>query len=170
MSEEKTGLNVGDENQFVIFSLEFEEFGIEIMKVREIIRLTSITRLPRTPDFVEGVINLRGEVIPVLNLRKRFDIEEAYRGMDARIVIVEVEDSLIGFMVDAVSEVLRISSSHIDPPPSNMAGLKTDYIEGVGKIGDRLLVILKIEKLLTSDERIKIDQLQIDNEQEAEVS
>lgn len=147
--------------QFVVFLLDDEEFGVSIMSVKEIIRMTNITRLPKTPTFIEGVINLRGEVIPVVNLRKRFDVPADAVTDSTRIVIVEIEGEQVGLIVDSVSEVLRLSLDQIEPPPQSVVGLKTEFIEGVGKVGDRLLVILKIDKLLTTDELVSLSELRV---------
>lgn len=149
------------DTQFVVFLLDGEEFGVSIMDVKEIIRMTNITRLPKTPKFIEGVINLRGEVLPVVNLRKRFDAADDSVTDSTRIVIVEIEGEQVGLIVDSVSEVLRLSLEQIEPPPQSVVGLKTEFIQGVGKVGDRLLVILKIDKLLSTDELVSLSELKV---------
>ena len=108
--------------QLVSFNLGDEEFGVEILRVQEINRVMDITKIPKSPDFVDGVINLRGKVIPVINLRRRFGLEEREDDKNTRIVVVEIDAKTIGFIVDAVSEVLRIPSSTIEPPPPLVAG------------------------------------------------
>lgn len=158
---EKVKAQTTPETQFVVFLLDGEEFGISIMEVKEIIRMTNITRLPKTPKFIEGVINLRGEVLPVVNLRKRFDVTESSMTDSTRIVIVEIEGEQVGLIVDSVSEVLRLSLEQIEPPPQNVVGMKTEFIQGVGKVGERLLVILKIEKLLNTDELVSLSELKV---------
>jgi purine-binding chemotaxis protein CheW len=149
------------ESQFVVFLLDGEEFGISIMEVREIIRMINITRLPKAPYFIEGVINLRGEVLPVVNLRKRFDVPENSVTDSTRIVIVEIEGEQVGLIVDSVSEVLRLSEDQIKPPPTNVAGIRTEFLQGVGKVDDRLLVILKMGKLLTTEELVSLSELKV---------
>ena len=144
-----------------MFLLDGEEFGISIMEVREIIRMINITRLPKAPYFIEGVINLRGEVLPVVNLRKRFDVPENSVTDSTRIVIVEIEGEQVGLIVDSVSEVLRLSEDQIKPPPTNVAGIRTEFLQGVGKVDDRLLVILKMGKLLTTEELVSLSELKV---------
>lgn len=148
--------NVEGERQLVVFSLYGEEFGIEITRVKEIIKPREITRLPHTPDFIEGVTNLRGEVIPVIDLKKRFGIGSSQTTEDNRIIIAEVDGNRVGFIVDAVTEVLRIPESAIDPPPRSVAGLKAEYLQGIGKLENRLLIVLDVARILTSEEQIKL--------------
>lgn len=139
--------------QLVAFRLGTEEYGVEIMKVQEIIRIQSITRVPQMPAFIEGVINLRGSVIPVLDLRKRFAMEATTIGHEARIVIVSIDGRIIGVIVDAVSEVKRIPESQIDPPPPVMAGIGREYLRGVGKLDGRLIILLDLERILSNEEK-----------------
>lgn len=148
------------ERQLVVFSLANEEFGVEITKVREIIKPRNITRLPHVSEYIEGVTNLRGEVIPVICLRKRFGIQSQENTQDTRIIILEVHSNRVGFIVDAVTETLRISESSIEPPPSSIAGLKSDYLRGVGKIEDRLLILLEVDRILTSEEKIELQNVE----------
>lgn len=147
------------ERQLVVFRLHNEEFGVEITEVREIVRLRHITRLPHVADYIEGVTNLRGEVIPVICLRKRFGLKPQENTQDTRIIILEIKESLVGFVVDAVTETLRLAESSIEPPPSSIAGLRSDYLAGVGKLNDRLLILLEVDKILTSEERIQLEAL-----------
>ncbi|MFW6324057.1 MAG: chemotaxis protein CheW [Desulfovibrionales bacterium] len=139
--------------QLVTFSIQDEEFGVEILKVQEIIRMMEITRVPRAPEFVEGVINLRGKVIPIIDLRKRFGLEPKDRDKNTRIIVIEISSMIVGFIVDSVSEVLRIPTSTIEPPPPVVAGLDSEYISGVGKLEDRLLILLDLNRLLSRDEQ-----------------
>jgi purine-binding chemotaxis protein CheW len=147
---------VEQEQQLVIFRLYGEEFGVEITKVREIVKPREITRLPNVVDFVEGVTNLRGEVIPIIDLKKRFGVEATDMTDDSRIIIVDISDNRVGLIVDDVTEVLRISAEDIDPPPRTIAGLKAEYIQGIGKVGERLLILLDVDKILTTEERIEL--------------
>ena len=112
---------------------------MDIQQVREVLKMTRVTPLPQSAHYIEGVINLRGEVIPVVDLRKRFELPVGERGEQTRIIIVEIQNSNVGLIVDSVTEVLRFSSSAIQPPPTRVAGTRTDLIKGVGKVGDRLL-------------------------------
>ncbi len=142
----------GDVLQLVTFSLGNEEFSVDILKVQEIIRLMELTRVPKAPEFIEGVINLRGKVIPVMDLRKRFSMPEAEDNSEARIIVVELHNATVGFRVDGVSEVLRLPADTVDPPPTMVCGIETEYIKGVGKLDDRLIILLDIDKVLTEDE------------------
>lgn len=134
--------------QLVTFKLGDEEYGIDILKVQEINRMTEITSMPKAPFFVEGVINLRGKVIPVVNLRKRFGLGLKEIDSQSRIIVVDI-GSTVGLIVDSVSEVLRISSDTIEPPPPITGGVGSEYIMGIGKLEDRLIILLDIDKLLS---------------------
>ncbi|MBE0603882.1 MAG: chemotaxis protein CheW [Deltaproteobacteria bacterium] len=138
--------------QLVTFRLGDEEYGVDILKVHEIDRMMDITEVPNAPPSIEGVINLRGKVIPVINLRKKFNLPEREADGRTKIVVVDIGTSA-GMIVDSVSEVLRISSDIIEPPPPMTAGVSSEYIRGVGKLKDRLLILLDIEKLLGADEK-----------------
>lgn len=139
--------------QLVTFTISHEEFGLDILRVQEIIRTMEITRVPRAPEFVEGVINLRGKVIPIIDLRRRFGMESKKHDSHTRIIVVEIHSMVVGFVVDSVSEVLRISSSTVEPPPAVVAGVESEYISGVGKLQDRLLILIDLDKLLTDTEK-----------------
>ena len=143
----------GDERQLVVFQLGAELYGVEISRVHEIIRLQAVTRVPRTPTFVEGVINLRGKVIPVVDLRRRFGLPAAEHTRASRIVVVEIGDQVVGIIVDGVSEVLRVSSGTIEPPSPVVAGLDSEYIHGIAKLPERLVILLDLERILARDER-----------------
>ena len=108
--------------QLVSFNLDNEEYGVEVLKVREIIRMTSITHMPNTPGYVDGIINLRGKVIPIISMRRKFCLMEAEKNSRTRIMVMDVGGELMGFVVDSVSEVLRVSNSEIQPPPSVVSG------------------------------------------------
>ncbi len=138
--------------QLVTFSIGEEEFGVDILKVQEIIRTMEITKVPRAPEFVEGVINLRGKVIPIIDLRRRFGLASKTHDKNTRIIVIEINNMIVGFVVDAVSEVLRIPTSTVEPPPPVVAGVESDYISGVGKLQDRLLILLDLDKLLSNED------------------
>ena len=148
----------GELLQLVSFEVGEEEYAVPILSVQEINRMMQITSVPQSPSFVEGVINLRGKIIPVIDLRKRFGLTELENSDDVRIIVVEVANRVIGFTVDRVNEVLRIGSSIVEPPPSMVCGLDTDYVQGVGKLDDRLLILLHLEKLFSAAEMAEIDQ------------
>ena len=139
--------------QLVTFSIGEEEFGVDILSVQEIIRMMDITKVPRAPEFVEGVINLRGKVIPIIDLRRRFGLAPRDHDKHTRIIVIEINNMIVGFVVDSVSEVLRIPASTVEPPPPVVSGLESEYISGVGKLEDRLLILLDLNKLLSGEER-----------------
>lgn len=141
--------------QLVSFHIAGEEFGLEILKVQEIIRMQDLTKVPNSPDFVEGVINLRGKVIPVIGLRKRFGMEDHSHDRQTRIVVVEVQGTVLGFVVDSVSEVLRIPSETVEPPP-RLCKVDREYISGVGKLDNRLLILLDVDRLMSESEQAAV--------------
>ena len=151
-AQESTLSEVTGSIQLVSFGLVDEEYGIEITKIREIILITEITQVPQTPHYVKGLINLRSTVIPVIDLRARFDLAEAEATDESRIMVLNVGSKTIGIVVDAVSEVLRVSNTDISPPPPTVTGLGREYITGLVKLDDRLLIMLDIDKLLGADE------------------
>lgn len=140
------------ERQLVVFSLGNEEYGVDILQVQEIKRFSSITRVPNAPAFVEGVINLRGNVIPVIDLHKRFELGSFVESADSRIVIVTVQDLTLGIMVDSVSEVITLPEEAIAPPPPLVAGIDASFIHGIGKLEDRLLILLNMDRILGLEE------------------
>jgi purine-binding chemotaxis protein CheW len=152
MSEQPDNRQESTLLQLVTFNIVGEEFGIDILKVQEIIRTMEITKVPRSPDFVEGVINLRGKVIPIIDLRKKFCLEAREHDKQTRIIVVDMLEMIVGFIVDSVSEVLRIPSSTVEPPPAVVAGSKSEFIRGVGKLEDRLLILIDLDKLLSIEE------------------
>lgn len=136
------------EKQLVVFDLGSESYGVDISVVREIIRMQQITRVPRTPEFVEGVINLRGKVIPVIDLRKRFAMAAGEPSKENRIVVVDIGGQDIGVVVDAVTEVLRISPDSVEPPASVITSAGSDYLLGIAKLEERLIILLDLRKVL----------------------
>jgi purine-binding chemotaxis protein CheW len=147
-----------DELQLVTFRLANEEYGLPITKVQEINRLLPITKLPQTPSFMEGIINLRGRIIPVIDLRKRFQLPITEHNDDTRIVVVEINGQTVGVTVDAVTEVVRLSTTDVEAPPVSIV-VDSRYIDGVGKIDDRLIILLDINQVLTAQEEIAVQQL-----------
>jgi len=138
--------------QLVSFNIGTEEFGVDILKVQEINRMVEITRVPRSPDFVEGIINLRGKVIPIIDLRKRFNLQITDHDKNTRIVVVDIDGQTMGMIVDSVSEVLRIPATTIEPTPDVVTSVDSDYIRGVAKLDNRLLIYLDLAKILTGEE------------------
>ena len=150
-----------DEQQLVVFDLADEGYGVDISAVREIIRLQEITRVPRTPEFVEGVINLRGKVIPVIDLRKRFGLTVEAESQDNRIVVVDIGDQDIGVVVDAVTEVLRIPTDSVEPPASVITTADSDYLLGIAKLDSRLIILLDLRKVLSVDEQGALSEMDL---------
>jgi purine-binding chemotaxis protein CheW len=151
MTEQQNTNSTGAVNellQLVSFKIGDEEFGVDILKVQEINRMLDVTQVPNAPPYVDGVINLRGKVIPIMDLRSRFGMARRERDKNSRIVVVELNGKIVGFVVDSVNEVLRIPKSVTEPPPSLVAGINTEYITAVGKLDDRLLILLDLDKVL----------------------
>lgn len=147
--EEKPG---DDLLQFVICLIGSEEFAVDVLSVQEINRIVEVTRVPKTPPYVEGVINLRGRIIPVLDLRKLFGLSGAQQTTQTRIVVVSVQARLVGLVVDSVEEVLRVPRSAIEPPPSVGTIAGAEFTQGVGRIDDRLLILVDLSRLLLARE------------------
>lgn len=133
--------------QLVTFKLGNEEYAIDILKVQEITRMVEITTVPNAPDYVEGVINLRGKVIPVINLRKKFGLGAKAVDVNSRIIVVDI-NTTVSLIVDSVSEVLRLPSDYVEPPPPITMGNGAEYIKGIGKLKDRMLILLDIDLCL----------------------
>ena len=139
---------VPDLMQLVTFKLGNEEYAVDILKVQEINRMKEITRVPNTPAYVEGVINLRGKVIPVVNLRSKFSLGERENDIQSRIMIMDIQGITMGLVVDAVSEVLRIPSNIVEPTPQMASNISTEYIKGIAKLEDRLIILLDMDMLV----------------------
>ena len=143
--------------QLVIFKLGEEEFGVDILQANEIEKLDQgITRVPKSPSFVEGVINLRGVIVPIVDLRKRFGLMVREIGLDTRVIIVEVNGNKVGMIVDAVVEVARVKAMDIEPAPSITKGVDAYFISGVAKHNNRLIVLLNLERSLSPEEAKEI--------------
>lgn len=145
--------------QLVSFTIGNEEFGVDILKVQEIIRMIEITQVPNSPEFTDGVINLRGRVIPVISLRKKLGLHRIDHDRNTRIIVVELADKTIGFIVDEVNEVIRIPANITEPPPSIAAGMNSDYITAIARLEDRLLILLDLEKTLLAEEKKELQAL-----------
>lgn len=142
-----------DVRQFLVFKIGSQEYGVDIQKVVTIIEKDmNIARIPKTPDFIKGVINLRGEIIPVMDIRKRFKLPEIEDTEETRIIVLKTEEIVIGIIVDAVAEVIRLTSDSIENIASFSNDVMMDFIYGVGKINDKIVTILNIEKLIDISE------------------
>ena len=150
---------ISSEVQLVVFSLGDEEFGVDIAQVREIIKLVEITKMPNSPVFVEGVVNLRGSIATVIDLRTRLGIASPGNGEDTRIVIVELGNDIVGMIVDSVAEVLRLPVRDIDETSLLTSQVGAEYIRGVGKLEDRILILLDLNKALTGSEVAQIEKI-----------
>lgn len=139
------------EEKVIVFQLEDEEYAIPVRQVKSIEKIEHITRVPRTSSFVKGVINLRGVVTPIIDLRNRFGIKEAEFSESTRIIIVALEDMEVGLIVDAANDVIDIPSNVIEPPPEVVGAVEVEYINGVAKLDKRLLILLDLEKVLVDD-------------------
>lgn len=148
----------GELLQLVSFHVGDEEFGLDILRVQEIIRTQQMTRVPNLPDYIDGVINLRGKVIPVVALRRRLGLENVTADKRTRIVVADIHNQTLGFVVDSVSEVLRISADTVEPTP-RLGRVEREYIAGVGKLDRRLLLLLDLERLMDRDELETTDAL-----------
>jgi purine-binding chemotaxis protein CheW len=151
--------------QVVAFCLGEEEYAIDIQQLKEVVKHVTITPLPHAAEFIEGVINLRGDVIPVVDLRKRFGIGEHHVDAKTRIIIVEISENLLGMVVDEVTEVLHFNGEQIQDPPQGMLGSSSDFIEGIGQVEGRLIIILKPEKIISVDEKIELDEFAAETEE-----
>jgi len=147
---------VSEERQLVVFDLNEEAYGVDISAVREIIRMQEITRVPRAPEFIEGVINLRGKVIPVIDLRSRFSMPGTERTDEHRIVVVDVVGQDIGMVVDAVTEVSLIPSSSIEPPSTVITTNDSEYLTGIVKTDEKLIILLDIAKVISDNEQAQL--------------
>ncbi len=134
-----------------------EEYGVQISQVHEIVRVEGVTKVPNSPAYMEGVINLRGRVLPVLNLRKRLNLSAREIGKDSRIMVTEVNGKVLGLLVDGVSQVIRVPAGFVEDAPEEVLEVDTDYITGVGKLKERLIILLDLEKLLRR-EKIEIKE------------
>mgnify|MGYP003990776527 CR=1 FL=1 len=146
-------------DRFLNFYLEKESYGIEIRHVTEIIVLQEITKVPDLPGFIIGVVNLRGNVISVMDMRMRFHLETREYDDRTCIVVVNIKDLAIGLLVDAVNEVLNIPEEQVDPPPKTHSGIKSSYVMGMGKVDDQVKILLDIEKILQEEELEQIEQV-----------
>ncbi|MBU9714531.1 chemotaxis protein CheW [Evansella tamaricis] len=144
----------------IVFQLQNEEYGVSVEQVRSIERIQHITRVPKTPIFVKGVINLRGVVTPIIDLRSRFDMEEVEQTESTRIIIVSVNDMNVGLIVDSANDVIDIPAEDIEDPPEIVGGIEINYIRGVAKLDKRLLILLNLDEVLTQQEIEEIQTIE----------
>lgn len=142
------------EKQMVLFELGSETYGLDIATVHEIIRMQPITKVPKAPTYVEGVINLRGKVIPVIDIGKKFGFDKAEKGKNNRIVVVYLQDTTLGITVDAVTEVIRIPNDAIEPVSDIVTTGNSEYLQGIAKLADKMVILLALEKLLSGDKAL----------------
>ena len=142
----------GSMSQFVVFKLGENEFAVTIQQVQEILALGTLARVPKVPDFIEGIVNVRGKIIPVLNLARRLGLPGRSRDQDTRIIVVEVAEQTVGMIVDIVTEVIKFPASAVEPPPLLITTVSPKFVTGVGKLEKRILVILNLDRLLSPEE------------------
>jgi purine-binding chemotaxis protein CheW len=155
MSQEP-GNFAAEGHQFLTFRLQEEEYGIEILRVQEIKGFSRVTPIPNTPRFVRGVLNLRGEVVPILDLRTRFNMPETEYNQFTVIIVVNVASKIVGLVVDAVSDVLNVGSREIEPVPDLGSAIDISYLTGMAKAGERLITLLNIDKLIDPESKISM--------------
>ena len=143
-----------DEKQLVLFELGTETYGLDIASVHEIIRMQPITKVPKAPFYVEGVINLRGRVIPVIDIGKRFGFEKTEDTKSNRIVVINIKDTTLGIIVDAVTEVIRIPAESIDAVSDVVTAGQSDYLQGIAKLPEKMVILLALDKLLMKDDEL----------------
>ncbi|MCC5909194.1 MAG: purine-binding chemotaxis protein CheW [Clostridiaceae bacterium] len=147
------------EKQYVIFKLCGEEYGVEIDHVQEITEYKNPTKVPNVPNFVEGIINLRGNITPIISLKKRFSLDDEEINENNRIIIIHIKNKQIGFIVDDASQVLTMKEEQIENPPEIIAGIDRQYITGIGKVEEKIIILLDLEKILTEKEKQEIQNM-----------
>lgn len=168
--KEATGAKTGEKNevQLVVFQLAACELGAPIHQLREIIRVSEMTLMPKAPKFLAGIINLRGRIIPVLDLKKRFDMPLVDKTDETRILVVEIKDQILGLLVDKVVEVLRIDPSQIEPAKEKTLNLGPEFLEGRLVLGSRLILLFRMEKILAMDEAKRLPEFEASSAGEGE--
>ncbi|ERI09232.1 chemotaxis protein CheW [Aneurinibacillus aneurinilyticus] len=152
--------DIVEEIKVIVFRLKDEEYGVEVNQVKSIERLEHITRVPRTPQFIKGVINMRGIVTPIVDLRRRFGIEEATYNETTRVIIVAIGEIEVGLIVDSANDVIDIPINAIEPPPEVVGGIEAVYLRGVAKLDRRLLILLNLNKVLNTDEIKQLENIE----------
>jgi purine-binding chemotaxis protein CheW len=145
--------------QQVIFKLDKEEYGIDIMKVNVIEKYSEVVKIPNAPEYIEGIINLRGEVLPVYSLRKKFNLEEKQVDENTKIIVTIVNDMKIGFVVDSVMEILHIEDENVEDAPQIVTGISHKYIKSVAKLDDRMIILVDISLIVSDEEKLSMGQV-----------
>jgi len=148
--------NTADVKQLISFTVGTEEYGLELLRVREVIRMRQITWLPKAPPCVKGIINLRGDVIPIVDLRERFGLQAQEQTAMTRVIVVEAKGEPVGVVVDSASQVARVPADQFDPPPMVMGEGSRDFVSAVGKMGDRLIIMIDVDRILSTEEMSQI--------------
>jgi purine-binding chemotaxis protein CheW len=156
MDEERTLGGSEDVKQLISFMVGAEEYGLELLRVKEVIRMRQITWLPKAPASVKGVINLRGDVIPIVDLRERFGLSSQEQTAMTRVIVVEVQGRMVGMVVDSANQVVRVPADQFDPPPTVLGEASRDFITAVGKMGTTLIIVLDVDKILNTEEMKQI--------------
>ncbi|MFO7819586.1 MAG: chemotaxis protein CheW [Halanaerobacter sp.] len=149
---------MSEEKQMIIFDIGNEKFGIKITRIDEIIRMKEITELPDSSEYFAGIVNRRGDIVSVIDLRKRFGLDEITETDNTRIIVIDFQGNDVGLIVDGVSEVLHIDEADIDDPPQSMVGIKDDYLQGIVKVDEDIVIILELDNLLKSKEEIELEK------------
>ena len=157
--KEEEGVKKAGGGKFLTFFLGGEEYGIEILSVQEIIGMMPITSVPGTPDYICGIINLRGKVIPVVDIRKKFGMDSKESDSETCIIVVNIQGVEAGAVVDRVSEVLHIADEDIAPPPSFGKGIEIDFIKGIGKSQSKVKILLDIDRIISSDQILQMQRV-----------
>ena len=156
MDESRRRENIAEVKQLISFTVASEEYGLELLRVKEVIRMRQVTWLPKAPACVKGIINLRGDVIPIVDLRERFGLDAREQTVMTRVIVVEVEGTPVGMVVDSASQVVRIPVDQFEPPPAVMGEGARDSINAVAKSGDRLIIIVDVDRILSAEEMNQI--------------
>ncbi|MNI43189.1 Chemotaxis protein CheW [compost metagenome] len=152
---------MGEEKKVIVFALGSEEYGVEVEKVRTIERMQPMTRVPKAPEFIKGVINLRGVVIPIIDLRARFGLNLVDYTDSTRIIIVSAGEYEVGLIVDSANDVIDLDTDNIDNPPEIIGGITAKYLDGIARVGEeRLLVLLNLEQVLEKNELQQLDRIE----------
>ena len=152
----------GKTSQYVVFKIGGQEFGVEIKQAREIINSRELTSIPNAPDFVEGVTNLRGEIVPIIGLRERLNTSKVSSSEENKIIIVEINGTLTGMKVDDVEGIIRLAEDNIGKAPKITQGINKEYISGVGKLDKKLLILLNLNRVLSRDEVEQLEDIEMD--------
>lgn len=151
-----------EEKQFIVFTIDDEKFGVDVKQIKQIIPISETTHIPNAPSFVEGVINLRGDIIPIIDLKSKLSLQvKGINEKEGKIIIVELDNNNIGMKVDSVSEMIRIYEDEIAEPPKIVKGINRNYLKGLGKLNDKLLLLLDLNRILTDDEIKELDNIDI---------